>query len=112
MRPALAIIFGGGIKGGRTVGMETYLHLVGDFVRNYLAVCDWLGVPRGGDAASAAEEISRVLSMAVFPSLDWFRKVRDVYNSDGSLHKGGGGACHTTAAFKVNGQSYLIVSKG
>jgi hypothetical protein len=47
MRPALAIIFGGGIKGGRTVGMETYLHLVGDFVRNYLAVCEWLGVPRG-----------------------------------------------------------------
>ena len=47
MRPALAIIFGGGIKGGRTVGMETYLHLVGDFVRNYVAVCEWLGVPRG-----------------------------------------------------------------
>ncbi len=46
MRPALAIIFGGGIKGGRTLGMETYLHLVGDFVRNYVAVCDWLGVPR------------------------------------------------------------------
>ena len=44
--------------------------------------------------------------MAVFPSLDWFQKVRDVYNSDGSLHKGGGGACHTTAAFKVNDQSY------
>jgi hypothetical protein len=46
MRPALAIIFGGGIKGGRTIGMETYLHLVGDFVRNYIAICDWLGVPR------------------------------------------------------------------
>jgi hypothetical protein len=50
--------------------------------------------------------------VAVFPSLDWFQKVRDVYNSDGSLHKGGGGACHTTAAFKVNGQSYLIVFEG
>ena len=46
MRPALAIIFGGGIKGGRTIGMETYLHLVGDYVRNYVAICDWLGVPR------------------------------------------------------------------
>jgi hypothetical protein len=46
MRPALAIIFGGGIQGGRTIGMETYLHLVGDFVRNYLSICDWLGVPR------------------------------------------------------------------
>jgi hypothetical protein len=46
IKPALAIVFGGGIAGGRTVGMETYLHLVGDFVRNYLAVCEWLGVPR------------------------------------------------------------------
>jgi len=46
MKPALAIVFGGGIAGGRTIGMETYLHLVGDFVRNYLAVCEWLGVPR------------------------------------------------------------------
>jgi hypothetical protein len=26
--------------------METFLHLVGDFVRDYLALCDWLGVPR------------------------------------------------------------------
>ena len=50
--------------------------------------------------------------MAVFPSLDWFQKVRDVYNSDSTLHKGGGGACHTTAAFKVDGQSYLIVFEG
>jgi len=46
IKPALAIVFGGGIAGGRTVGMETYLHLVGDFVRNYLAVCEWIGVPR------------------------------------------------------------------
>ena len=46
MRPALAIIFGGGIAGGRTVGMATYLHLVGDFVRDYLAACDWIGVAR------------------------------------------------------------------
>ena len=46
MKPALAIVFGGGVAGGRTIGMETYLHLVGDFVRNYLAVCEWLGVPR------------------------------------------------------------------
>jgi len=46
MRPALAIVLGGGIAGGRTIGMETFLHLVGDFVRNYLSVCEWLGVPR------------------------------------------------------------------
>jgi hypothetical protein len=46
LKPALAIIFGGGIAGGRTIGMQTYLHLVGDFIRNYLGICDWLGVPR------------------------------------------------------------------
>ncbi len=50
--------------------------------------------------------------MTQFPSIDWFRKVRDVYNSDGSLHKGGGGACHTTAAFRVNGEDYLISFEG
>ena len=49
---------------------------------------------------------------AVFPSLDWFRQVRNIYNSDSTLHKGGGGACHTTAAFKVEDQSYLIVFEG
>jgi hypothetical protein len=43
---ALAIIFGGGIEGGRRQGMAKYLEMVGDFVRDYLALCDWLGVPR------------------------------------------------------------------
>jgi len=46
MRPALAIIFGGGIEGGKREGMATYLHVVGDYVRDYLAVSEWLGVPR------------------------------------------------------------------
>jgi len=50
--------------------------------------------------------------VAQFPSLEWFRQVRDVYNSDSSLHKGGGGACHTTAAFKVKDQCFLIVFEG
>ena len=46
LRSAMAIILGGGLEGGRTVGMESYLHLVGDYLRDYLALCDWLGVPR------------------------------------------------------------------
>ena len=50
--------------------------------------------------------------MAVFPSIDWFRQVRDVYNGDTSLHSGGGGACFTTSGFKVNGQGYVIVFEG
>ena len=47
MKPAMAIILGGGIEGGRTVGMDAYLHLVGDFLRDYEAVCKWLGFERG-----------------------------------------------------------------
>ncbi len=46
LRSAMAIIQGGGVDAGRTVGMQSYLHLVGGFVRDYLALCDWLGVPR------------------------------------------------------------------
>lgn len=46
MRSAMAVLLGGGIAGGRTVGMETYLHGVGQYLRDYLGVCDWLGVPR------------------------------------------------------------------
>ena len=50
--------------------------------------------------------------MAVFPSRQWFEEVRDVYNSDGSLHSGGGGACDTTAGFSIGDQRYLIEFSG
>jgi hypothetical protein len=50
--------------------------------------------------------------MAVFPSLDWFNQVRQVYNTDSTTHRGGGGACHTTAGLKIDDQSYLIVFEG
>lgn len=46
MGSAMAVLLGGGIEGGRTIGMETYLHGVGDFVRDYLALGEWIGVPR------------------------------------------------------------------
>ena len=50
--------------------------------------------------------------MLRFPSVEWFRQVRDVYNGDSSLHSGGGGACHTTSGFRVDGENYLIVFEG
>lgn len=50
--------------------------------------------------------------MAVFPSRQWFEEVRDVYNSDSSLHSGGGGACDTTAGFSIGDQRYLIEFSG
>ncbi|MEC8822044.1 MAG: hypothetical protein VYA08_14205 [Pseudomonadota bacterium] len=43
---AMAIIFGGGIKGARTHGMERYLVLVRDFINDYLAICRTLGIDR------------------------------------------------------------------
>ncbi|MCP5184217.1 MAG: hypothetical protein H6993_09660 [Pseudomonadales bacterium] len=46
LRSAMAIIIGGGVEGGRQEGMHGYLHMVGDYVRDYLDLCDWLGVPR------------------------------------------------------------------
>jgi hypothetical protein len=48
----------------------------------------------------------------VFPSTEWFQAVREVYNSDESLHSGGGGACDTTAGFKVGNDRYIIVFEG
>lgn len=50
--------------------------------------------------------------MPVFPSEEWFGEVREVYNSDSSLHSGGGGACDTRAGFRVGDQRYLIVFEG
>lgn len=50
--------------------------------------------------------------MAVFPSQQWFEEVRDVYNSDKSLHSGGGGACDTTAGFSIGDKRYFIEFSG
>ena len=46
--------------------------------------------------------------MAKFPSEEWFEAVRTVYNSDATLHSGGGGACHTRAGMRIGGERYLI----
>ena len=50
--------------------------------------------------------------MTVFPSAEWFEEVREVYNSDSSLHRGGGGACDATAGFKVGEARFLIEFSG
>jgi hypothetical protein len=47
-----------------------------------------------------------------FPSEKWFEAVRKVYNSDSSLHSGGGGACHTRAGFSIGEDHYLIEFEG
>ncbi len=50
--------------------------------------------------------------MKKFPSQEWFDAVRQVYNSDSSLHSGGGGACHTRAGFTIGDAHYLIEFDG
>jgi hypothetical protein len=42
----LAVIFGGGIEGAKA-GMREVHHMMGDFVKSYLASTDWIGVHRG-----------------------------------------------------------------
>ena len=46
IRPAMAIIFGGGVEGARTEGTENYLGLVKDFVADYVEICGWLGIEK------------------------------------------------------------------
>ena len=43
---SLAVIFGGGVEGARA-GMRRAERVVGDFVRQYLAYAQWLGIDRG-----------------------------------------------------------------
>ncbi len=50
--------------------------------------------------------------MEVFPSQEWFQKVREAYNSDRDLHSGGGGACDTTAGFSIGENRYFIEFAG
>ncbi len=50
--------------------------------------------------------------MAVFPSEQWFREVREVYNSDTSLHSGGGGACDSKAGLGIGDNYYKIEFAG
>lgn len=46
LREALAVIFGGGVEGAQA-GMRKVERLLGDFVRQYLRYCDWIGIHRG-----------------------------------------------------------------
>ena len=50
--------------------------------------------------------------MPMFPSEEWFNAVRDVYNTDSSLHSGGGGECHTVSGFRIGDEDYLITFDG
>jgi len=56
IRPAMAIIFGEGVEGAKTKGMESYLGLVKDFVADYVEICGWLGIEKTGRLNPALQQ--------------------------------------------------------
>ena len=50
--------------------------------------------------------------MPVFPSLEWFEAVRQVFNSDDSFQTGGGGTADATAGIKVGEDVFMVVFEG
>lgn len=46
LREALAIVFAGGLDDASTRGMAVYRSMMKDFMTNYVATCEWLGVKR------------------------------------------------------------------
>ncbi|MDE0225911.1 MAG: hypothetical protein OXP28_12345 [Gammaproteobacteria bacterium] len=45
-RSALAVVFGGGVEGGRQEGMATWHAMVRQSIHDYLDACEWLGIKR------------------------------------------------------------------
>ena len=50
--------------------------------------------------------------MPAFPSVDWFNAVRERYNTDQTLHSGGGGPCEAKAALCIGDSVYLLEFEG
>ncbi|MCH8088834.1 MAG: hypothetical protein IH955_02335 [Chloroflexi bacterium] len=50
--------------------------------------------------------------MPVFPSVEWFEAVRQVFNSDDSYQTVGGGACDATFGIKVGPGVFILEFEG
>ena len=50
--------------------------------------------------------------IAVFPSVDWFDAVRDVFNADDRYRGAGGGYCDCVAGFKIADRVFLLTFEG
>ncbi len=50
--------------------------------------------------------------MPLFPSADWFDRVRSEFNSDDSFRHGGGGTCDAIVGVKVGDRAFLILFEG
>lgn len=50
--------------------------------------------------------------MAVFPSVDWFDEVRNVFNADERYRGAGGGYCSCEAGFKIADRVFVLTFDG
>lgn len=50
--------------------------------------------------------------MPLFPSVEWFDEVRQVFNTNEEYHGAGGGACDTRFAVKVGDDIFELVMEG
>ena len=50
--------------------------------------------------------------MPVFPSVEWFDAVSEIYNADDSYRGAGGGACDALVGVKVGERLFLLVFEG
>jgi len=50
--------------------------------------------------------------MSMFPSVECFDEVRDVFNGNEEYHGAGGGACETTFGVKVGDDIFQLVMEG
>lgn len=50
--------------------------------------------------------------MAVFPSIEWFDEVREVFNTHPEYHGAGGGACETTFGVRVGQRMFRLTMEG
>lgn len=50
--------------------------------------------------------------MPIFPSVEWFDVVREVFNGDKSYRGAGGGTCDATVGIKAGQQVFLLVFDG
>ena len=50
--------------------------------------------------------------MALFPSVEWFDQVREIYNSDDSFQHGGGGALEATIGIRTGDRVFQLTFAG
>ena len=50
--------------------------------------------------------------MAVFPSVDWFDAVRNVFNADDRYRGAGGGCCNCLAGFRIADRVFVLEFDG